>query len=70
MPQAREFDAKKTARDLREHRHYTPDLLGPPCPGCKAKVPKALRAAGFRYHPTCDPASREEMAHARPPVAP
>lgn len=64
MPQAREFDAKKAEQQRRERRHWTPDLLGRPCPACKTKVPLALTALGFTYHPCCDPASREEMTHA------
>lgn len=59
MPQAREFDAKKAERLRRAARHYTPDLLGAPCPLCRNAIPTALIAAGIGVHPTCHPDDRD-----------
>lgn len=56
-----EARAAKRTRDVREARHYTPDLLGRLCPACKQRVPIALNEVGEEYHATCGPAARAGM---------
>jgi hypothetical protein len=70
VPQAREFDAKKAERLRREHRFYTPDLLGRPCAVCKTPLPVALVHAGDRTHPCCDPPASSRCSPDSPPPRP
>lgn len=56
----REATAAKAERQRREHRFFTPDMLGKPCPACGLRVPLLLGPVTF--HPTCDPAVRVEMS--------
>lgn len=65
MPTTREVAAAKLSRLERERRHYTPAMLGRPCPDCKERVPLALVNAGEHYHPTCGKAARAVMREAR-----
>lgn len=43
----------KRERLRREQRHYTVDLLGPPCDVCGHRIVLALAELGERTHPTC-----------------
>lgn len=54
-----EARAAKRERDKREHRLYTVDKLGKPCPVCGHRVVAAL---GEATHPTC---SSWEFGHHR-----
>lgn len=62
MPQTREFDAKKAERLNRDRRHFTPDLLGPPCPVCKTPIVTPLIDAGVGVHPCCQPEHADYLA--------
>lgn len=48
FPEARAKYAERLRRQGR--RCYTPALLGPTCPGCRTRIPKA---AACTWHPCC-----------------
>lgn len=60
-----EADIHRTAKAVRQRRearrHYTPALLGSPCPFCGLPVPKALCEANQYAHPTCGPSELDAL---------
>lgn len=51
--QDRRRDERRDAARRRDERHYTPDLLGPPCTVCRERLVLALADLGEQTHPMC-----------------